>query len=180
MQGTTFVNCLKYQALLHPSMTAQDGVKLCFQAAFGAEHLLTDHAKARTALLVEFAKTPPQPIALFEPISAEYSRCNLAAWKYWQLPPEWLCQIFQHSASEKSENAETLFLEYLQLVSVCADKGFLPFSGGEWRSYIAGYLAGGIRPVHHSEAYRLREKPAYRIVKKTAVKLLPDLPAHRF
>ena len=34
----------------HPSMQPQDLVKLCFQAAFGAEHLLADHKAAREYL----------------------------------------------------------------------------------------------------------------------------------
>lgn len=180
MSGLPFTAYLKHQALLHPSMTAQDGVKLCFQAAFGAEHILADKAQARRALLAEFAKTPPRRIAVFEPISDDYTRCNLAAWKYWQLPPEWLFQLFQHSAAAKREKAAPLFLEYLRIVIACAEEGILPFSGEECRSYVERYLAGGIRPVHHSIAYRLREAPAYRILKSEALKLQPGLPVHRF
>lgn len=175
MENVTFASYLQHQALLHPSMTPQDGVKLCFQAAFGAEHILTDPAQARTDLLAEFAQTLPRRIELFEPISTEYSRCNLAAWKYWQLPPEWVFQIFQRSAAEKREKAEPLFMEYLQIVTACAERGVLPFNGVEWRRYMDCYLAGGVRPVHHSEAYRLREQPAYRIVKRGYEQLLPVL-----
>lgn len=156
-------------------MTAQDAVKLCFQAAFGAEHLLTDPVQARAALLAEFARILPRRIEVFEPISTTYSRCNLAAWKYWQLPPEWLFQIFWHSASEKEEQAEPLFREYLQIVTVCAEKGVLPFDSGEWRSYLDHYLAGGVRPLHHSAPYRLREQPAYRVIKREYERLVPVL-----
>ena len=181
MRDAAFAGYLKDQAFLHPGMTAQDGVKLCFQAAFGAEHILTDPAQARAALLAEFAQTPSRKREVFEPISAEYSRCNLAAWKQLQLPPEWLFQIFFHSAPgnsvldnsapgnsvpEKGKNAEALFMEYLAIVTACADQGLLPFSGATWRKYLEEYLAGGVRPAHHSEAYRLKEQPAYRIVKR--------------
>lgn len=190
MRDAAFAGYLKDQVFLHPDMTAQDGVKLCFQAAFGAEHILTDPAQARAALLAEFAQTPPRKREVFEPISAEYSRCNLAAWKQLQLPPEWLFQIFFHSAPgnsvldnsapgnsvpEKGKNAEALFMEYLAIVTACADQGLLPFSGATWRKYLEEYLAGGVRPVHHSEAYRLKEEPAYRIVKREYEKLLPVL-----
>jgi uridine kinase len=190
MRDAAFAGYLKDQAFLHPGMTAQDGVKLCFQAAFGAEHILTDPAQARAALLAEFAQTPSRKREVFEPISAEYSRCNLAAWKQLQLPPEWLFQIFFHSAPgnsvldnsapgnsvpEKGKNAEALFMEYLAIVTACADQGLLPFSGATWRKYLEEYLAGGVRPAHHSEAYRLKEQPAYRIVKREYEKLLPVL-----
>jgi uridine kinase len=200
MGNAAFAGYLKTQVALHPGMTPQDGVKLCFQAASGAEHILADPAAARAALLAEFARTPPREIEVFEPISAEYSRCNLAAWKYWQLPPEWLFRMFFHSAPdnyvpgnsvpknfaqdnsvpdnfppEKRKDAETLFTEYLETVSACAEQGLLPFPGPAWRKYLEEYLAGGVRPVHHSEAYRLREEPAYRIVKREYEKLLPVL-----
>ena len=175
MNRATFATYLKHQAVLHPSMTAQDGVKLCFQAAFGAEHILSDQDKARTALLAELAQTPPRRMEVFEEISAEYSRCNLAAWKRWKLPPEWLFCIFYHSAREKREHAETLFMEYLDTVTACVDHDMLPFTGAAWRRYQESYLAGGVRPVHHSEAYRLSEDPAYRIVKREYGKLLPVL-----
>ncbi|HHT48594.1 MAG TPA: hypothetical protein GXZ98_04800 [Firmicutes bacterium] len=175
MNGAAFTSYLKHQAALHPSMTPQDAVKLCFQAAFGAEHLLTDQAKAQAVLLTEFEQTPPRKITVFEPISAEYSRCNLAAWKDLQLPPEWLCQIFIHSASAKREKAEVLFREYLEIVAACADQALLPFTGASWRRYQESYLAGGVRPVHHSKPYRLRERPAYRVVKRKYEQLLPVL-----
>ncbi len=172
MKDATFAGYLKQQALLHPSMTVQDAVKLCFQAAFGAEHLLTDPAATRSALLVEFAQVSPRPLVVFEPISDEYSRCNLAAWKD-RLPPEWLFQIFWHSAAEKRDGGEPLFLEYLRIVSACAGEGVLPFHREEWERFLDSYLAGGIRPVHHSEVYRRREEPAYRIVKREYERLLP-------
>ncbi|MBA2132955.1 hypothetical protein [Capillibacterium thermochitinicola] len=175
MREATFASYLRNQALLHPSMTAQDGVKLCFQAAFGAEHLLTDLEQARANLLAELEQTMPRRIKVFEPISTEYSRCNLAAWKYWQLPPEWLFQIFQRSAAEKREDAEPIFMEYLQIVTACAEQRILPFSSVEWRRYVDSYLAGGVRPVHHSEPYRRREQPAYRIVKREYEQVLPVL-----
>jgi len=173
MRDATFASYLKHQAKLHPSMTAQDGVKLCFQAAFGAEHILTDQDKARAAFYAEFEQTPARSTDIFEPISKEYSRCNLAAWKYLQLPPEWLFRIFHHSAAEKRGDRVELFLEYLEIVTACADQGLLPFTGAAWRRYKESYLAGGVRPVHHSASYRRREKPAYRIVKREYERLLP-------
>ena len=82
---------------------------------------------------------------------------------------------FRHSASGNKEKAEPLFLEYLQIVTVCAEKGVLPFNNVVWRRYLESYLAGGVRPVHHSKLYRLREQPAYRIVKREYERVLPIL-----
>lgn len=38
----------------HPSMQLSDAVKLCYQAAFGAEHLLSNTDRARAYLMAEF------------------------------------------------------------------------------------------------------------------------------
>ena len=38
---------LKKQIELHPSMQMQDLVKMCYQAVFGMEHMLSDIEKAR-------------------------------------------------------------------------------------------------------------------------------------
>ena len=49
------------------------------------------------------------------------------------------------------------------------------FDSGEWRSYLDHYLAGGVRPLHHSAPYRLREQPAYRVIKREYERLVPVL-----
>ena len=41
-----FRDCLIAQFAAHPSAAPQDAVKQCYQAAFGAEHLLTDTSLA--------------------------------------------------------------------------------------------------------------------------------------
>ena len=45
-----FDACLRRQLQAHPSMLPQDVVKLCYQAACGAEHMLEDFAAAEAAL----------------------------------------------------------------------------------------------------------------------------------
>lgn len=172
MSDMAFEKYLKQQVLLHPSMEAQDVIKLCFQAAFGAEHILSDKDKALAYLMEEYKQTPPKNIEVFEAICDKYSRCNIAAWKHLNLPPEWLFQMFYHTASGKRDNAEAFFVECLDLVADCVNGGITPFSMVEWEKYRDSYMAGGVRPVHHSESYRSNEHPAYRIVKSEYVSLL--------
>ncbi|NLZ83593.1 MAG: hypothetical protein GX915_08010 [Clostridiales bacterium] len=172
MSSVAFASYLKQQALLHPSMQSQDVMKLCFQAAFGAEHILRDKDKALEYLLEEFDQTPANNIDVFEAICNEYSRCNIAAWKHLNLPTEWLFRMFYNTASSKTNNSETYFMECLDKVADCVNNGILPFSMEEWENYRKEYMAGGIRPLHHSESYRFNERPAYRIVKREYVSLL--------
>ena len=50
----TFKDYLQEQVCLHPTMQPQDVVKMCYQAAFGAEHLLADKEAAFTWLKREY------------------------------------------------------------------------------------------------------------------------------
>lgn len=158
---------LKQQLQLHPSMQPQDAVKLCYQAALGAEHLLTDFDAAEKYFTAEYAAVIPAPLPLFEEISPEVCRVNLAAWKAKGLPAAWLFRMFTASVRLQRGTRE-LFKEYL----TTAEK-VLPLA--DWQTYLDAYRAAGMPTVHHSDAYRAAEHPAYRIVDRRFVKLLPIL-----
>ena len=158
----------------HPSMQPQDVVKLCFQAAFGAEHLLSDVQRAEVWLRKETEETAAADIPLYEAISKKMCRVNLAAWKYHGLPVEWLFRIFLLSAAEQMEGEE-IFLLYLKQAEECLKQEKKAFSMEEWQTYKEDYLAEGIRAVHHSEAYRKGEHPAYRIVNRKWMRILSVL-----
>ncbi len=175
MNTKTFEKYVKAQALLHPGMTPQDAVKLCFQAAFGAEHILSDKIKAMEYLREEYSRTPTRDIDVFEPISEEFARCNIAAWKYKGLPIEWLFEMFCQSAWVKKDKRESLFMEYLDSVGTCSEDGTLRFDSSMWSSFIEQYLFSGIKPLHHSQEYRDKEHPAYRVVDKKCSTVLPIL-----
>lgn len=167
-----FYDCLTAQARLHPALGPRDAVKLCYQTSFGAEHLLADPAGARAFLSRELAETPSRPEeALAEPIGPGFCRVNLAAWKARRLPEDWLFRLFLSS----SVPVEGDISPCLRDVSAAAEAGALPFGPEEWNAFLSGYLAGGIRAVHHSETYRLAERPAYRVVNARYLPLLPVL-----
>lgn len=101
----------------HPSMEAQDWMKLCFQAAFGAEHLALDPAAAQNYLREEFEKTPAGSEPLYEEISEETVRVNLGAWKREGLPEEWLLRMFLQTAENPPKEGERRFRELTELVT---------------------------------------------------------------
>ena len=171
----TFKNQLRTQAALHPSMQPQDVLKMCYQAAFGAEHLLSDEQAARDYLTREWENTPgDSDEALYERISNEVCRLNIRAWKGQNLPMEWMLNLFVHSC-KPLPNAQNRFFAFLGSVdALCAADG-LPFGTEEWKAAKENYLRDGVRPLHHSEAYRLAERPAYRVMDTTFLRLLPLL-----
>ena len=171
----TFKNQLRTQAALHPAMQPQDVLKMCYQAAFGAEHLLKDQQAARDFLTREWEATEgDSDEALYERISNEVCRLNIRAWKGQGLQMEWMLNLFVHSC-KPLPNAQNRFFAFLGSVdALCAADG-LPFGIEEWKAAKEAYLQGGVRPLHHSEAYRLAERPAYRVMDTGFLRLLPLL-----
>lgn len=159
----------------HPSTKPQDIVKQCYQAAFGAEHLLTNIEKAKQYLWNEYETiAPSDTIPLYEEISETVCRVNLSTWKAKQLSLDLLFQLFVQSSSISS-NATTVFLQYLEEVSSIIETETISFSLEDWNNFLYTYKEMGMPSIHHSETYRNKELPAYRIVKKEWIVLLPIL-----
>ena len=170
-----FKNYLREQGELHPAMEPQDAVKMIYQAAFGAEHLLADMDAARRYLAEELENTPEATdIPLFEYISEDMCRVNLGAWKGAGLPAEWLFQIFAATAGHAGGSNE-VFFKYLQEADEEVKRGGLGFSYEDWTAFKEEYLNGGVRALHHSSAYREKEKPAYRLAARRFSRLAPVL-----
>ena len=159
---------LKKQLELHPSMQLQDVVKMCYQAVFGMEHMLTDIEKARQFFYNEYAATPANhSIPLYEPISENFCRVNLAAWKARELDAEKLFELFLASGKYHIGGTRFELNNCAKAVEKIIAQGLLPFSKEEWKEFYVTYKNNGMLPVHHSEAYHQAEHPAYRLIRKT-------------
>lgn len=153
------------QMRLHPSMTPQDLAKLCYQAARGAEHMIPDPDRARVYLERELEITEADGgIPLYEAISPRIVRVNLGAWKARGLSSEALLALFLATA-QSSYSGEDLLPAYLEEVTALLTSGDYPVTAHEWEAFLRDYEELGMPAVHHSEAYRLWKKPAYRIVR---------------
>lgn len=156
---------LTEQLIRHPSMRPQDLAKLCYQAARGAEHLLMDPHRAHLYLEKEMDGTEPcADMALYEIISPSVARVNLGAWKARGLSADALFSLFAATASVRAEG-EDLLPVYLEEVTAYLASGEYGVSAEEWNGFLTEYRAAGMPAVHHSEEYRIAEKPAYRIVR---------------
>lgn len=167
---------LAVQLQAHPAMQPQDVIKLCYQAARGAEHLLADPDAAARWLRQEYEAVPAdKAIPLAEEIGPESCRVNLAGWKAHGLPVEWLFGIFCASAAQQQGGEATLedYLTRAGQVLAAERPALLP----QWQEELAVYRHAGMPAVHHSEAYREQEKPAYRIVHRRWLRLVPVLQA---
>lgn len=154
---------LTEQLYKHPSMRPQDVIKMCYQAAHGAEHLLSDSDRAWSYLKREYDKVAASDDVLYEQISDKVCRINLSAWKLKGLPIEWLFRMFVASCKVE-ENAKEQFVRYLQDAEKIINSRDAGFATPEWDNYLCEYKKIGMPAVHHSEEYRKHEHPAYRIV----------------
>ncbi len=177
-----FEQHLIQQALTHSSTQPQDIIKQCYQAAYGAEHLLSDLSRAHAYLEQEFSCVTASPeIPLYERISPQVCRVNLAAWKQRALPLAWLFRMFAASASVSADRDRAMqqFSAYLDTADALIQKNRLPvsFSIEVWTNALSTYKNSGMTAVHHSAPYRQAEHPAYRILRYEYVRLLPILEA---
>ena len=166
-----FCDCLKEQLVLHPSMQPRDVVKLCYQAACGAEHLLSDSEAARVYFEEEFQSVDPADGALFERISDNVCRVNLSVWKQRNLPSDRLFRMFARTVF--SVGGKQRLMDYLD----AAEQVLMThsFDMDAWRLFLTQYKEDGMPAVRHSEIYRGAEHPAYRIVDAVYLPLLQAL-----
>ena len=165
-----FKDYLDYELNTKLSMELRDVIKMCYQAAFGAEHLLTDIERAHKYFDEEFESVEERDVPLYEYISEDVARVDLGAWKASKLPKEWLFDLFV-MATKESYGGEEKMLENLEIA-----KGVLG-NDAELSKNIDKYVEEGIRPVHHSQSYREAHKPAYRLVDRKHLRLVPVLVA---
>lgn len=164
-----FKDYLDYELNTKLNMELQDVIKMCYQAAFGAEHLLEDLDRARKYFDEEFESIEERDVPLYEYISEDVARVDLGAWKASGMPKEWFFDLFV-MATKESYGGEEKMLESLEMA-----KGLL--NSFEMSKCIDRYVAEGIRPVHHSQRYRDAHKPAYRLVDRKHLRLIPILVA---
>ncbi len=163
------------QAARHPAMQPQDVYKMMFQAAFGAEHLLQDKEAAGAYFRREYAEIEPEEGPLYEQIQTDVCRVNMRAWKAHKLPEDWLFQMFVGSVAMQDISPKQTFFDYVETAKEVVEEGALPFLSELFEAYTVEYQKAEPRAVHHSEHYRAVERPAYRLVNMSYMRLLPIL-----
>ena len=154
---------LRLHFTLYPEMEPRDAVKLLYQSEFGCGHFIEDGERARAYLLAEWKSVPRDPAhrrtdALgggfvrvhLEPIEDEAEALALA-------------ERFIFSAQKKTGSPEGM-LSRIDALRALTGEGGAPFTAEELEAFLCGYLAAGMPAVHHSEAFRKKYHPAYRVV----------------
>lgn len=152
------------QAIRHPALQPQDVLKWCYQAAYGCEHLISDAEQARACLSDEISLLSATDEPLYEPISDRYLRLNLGAWKKRSFPVEWLLRMFLRTAKESPSEPYAVFQGAVLAAEIAVAENRLPFTEAHWRPELLKYPTDHPIALHHSERYRSREHPHYRVI----------------
>jgi len=148
-----------------PAARPRDIYKLLYQGVFGVGHIVTGKAKdilteeAGRISLKEHSEDP-----LFEPVSPDGSmvRVNLRQYLLQGGDLDKLNIVMKESAKIKGETE--VFLGYWgQFKKLVAD-GVLSFPVSEVEELDELIKREGVKPMHHTKAYREAYYPAYRVV----------------
>lgn len=158
----------------YPSMEAKDVVKAVFQAMCGCGHLLGKEAEVTRRIQEEMAALHPQADEpLTEPLGKDYVRMNLRRAMADSIRPEWIARLMAASENDAShpDRAE------VSRVILALTSDITGCSPDELAKAAEPLLKDASWLPSHSEAYRTAYKPAYRVIKRSLVPMLPVLSA---
>ena len=107
-----------------------------------------------------------------EGLDGDFVRVHLD-WVRRGLPPEVLADRLVRSSARVPEGVPHLEEKLAVLLSLCRE-GALPFSPAEAEDYIRARRAEGFPAVHHSDIFRARYAPAYRVLRRDLAADLGD------
>lgn len=159
----------------YPALDLADALKLLQQATLGSEHAVSDATAAAAWLEREWAalgEGPGEPLVDTLGEGGAYARVHLRPWREAGGSPAALLAAFVRTAREAP--GDTAALECaLAGLELLAGRGAAPWPADSVRARRAAWAAQGYPAMHHSDGYRARYRPAYRVV---AVRLLPVTP----
>lgn len=158
----------------HPASQLQDLRKALYQSAFGCGHLVEDPSAAADWIRRETAESASADQEV-ERLDGPWSRVPLGMLAD-GLTPETLTAAFAASAAIPGEDTHGLEQRLETLLALIRDRK-LPFSLSDAEAEINAWRAAGYPACHHSDAYRAAYRPAYRVLHKRYVRLLPLLAA---
>jgi hypothetical protein len=150
----------------YPRLALADIYKLLHQAALGPGHAVKNPAAARAALVSEAADLGEGPAdPLIDPISPDgrLARIHLRAYVGARRDLDRLADAFLQTAAGYAGSSDKL-AKFCACLGDLADAGGIAFSRTEVAAYFEPIIAQGCPVVHHSDAYRVAYRPAYRVV----------------
>ena len=163
------------QCARYPGLALQDLLKALYQSVFGCGHFVTDREAGLRLLREELGRPGPETAAV-EELDGPFCRVHLRPLAGTGLSAETLFRLFQLSAEGPAGDAAELEEKLSRLLEL-ARSGRIPFREGEVSGALARWRAAGHPPCRHSERFRARYVPAYRVLRRDFARALPLLAA---
>lgn len=155
----------------YPHMQAQDIVKLVFQAYRGCGHLLgPEEAVARRIANECAAHSPNAQEPLTEPLGDRYVRLNLRRAMHERIPALWIARLMHMSCADDPHGSTG---DVIDAVRMLAEEHGAP----DLLSALQPLLNDSGWLPSHSSVYHEHYAPAYRVIERRFVYLLPVLCA---
>lgn len=158
----------------YPALRPADLLKALHQSVFGCGHLISDGSGLRR-LREELAALPPDAAADTEALDGPFCRLHLGFPAKTGLTAETLFRLTVLSARTRGGAAQ--LEEKLEVLLELAGGGRLPVLYGELAPAVERWRAAGFPACRHSEAFRAAYAPAYRVIRRDLVWILPLLAA---
>ena len=166
----SMITLVKHHHETKKNLHAQDVYKLLYQNSFGNEHFLADTAMVRKYLQEELFSmdTTVRAESLLERISldGEMVRVNLRPFKALNFEPELLVQVMVRPARETMPKTLMFYRQWNEFVAP-VEFDIVGFPHAEVAIWDEQVEEGNIRPIHHSEQYTARNRPAYRVARRS-------------
>lgn len=155
----------------YPKLQIWDLFKYIYQSSFGCEHMISSFQMAESYIREEAEKCFSAVEEMVEPLDGDYCRVHLSYLKE-GLSAGTLAKLFFISAVHVEDGKERLEEKLSVLMETVKEKK-LPFEMDAVTAALSEWRDAGYPACHHSESFRKEYAPAYRLIKKEYVVLLP-------
>ena len=145
----------------YPELEIQDIFKFIFQSACGCEHMVSDYNRALEYIRYEYADMINREPKI-DALDGDYSRVHLSCIGE-NLSTKELTDMFLRSARGEPDSKAKIE-EKLSVVRKLVADGELKFSLSEFDALADEWRRLGFPAVHHSQSFREKYRPAYRVI----------------
>lgn len=174
-------NILISHSSAYPEMELSDYIKLIYQNEFGSGHMISNLSDSEMFLKSEYEAVSAETdirenFRLIEPIGNGLSRIHLNQ-PHLQSKDLPLLNLLFAATANTHRGSISRFRDKSSLLHEMAVKNLLPLKAETVKSYLREYFSKGCPPIHHSEAYRIKYHPHYRVIKTDYAFYLPVFQA---
>ncbi|MBQ7779364.1 MAG: hypothetical protein IJ404_02615 [Clostridia bacterium] len=157
----------------YPDLEAQDLFKFVFHSAFGCDHIVSSLENAVSYIEEEYKSVLKKESPLIEELDGDYVRVHLS-YLNTGLTARSLGKIFCLSAKIEKDGMNKLS-EKLEAVRSLIVEGIIRLDINEFDEALDEWRKLGFTAVRHSETFRAKYSPAYRVISKKYARHLPIL-----